>query len=137
MHHFSVRQKAMTVAALSAATLLAACEDKRVKQLDTGITRDSAVSVIAHDLKPGAPPDSFPNVYTRGQFLVNGKRLEVLYFVPDNKKEPNKNGPPTQQKDTIPLRKLTPIVFLENRLIGRGWDFWDSVATANKIPVPP
>jgi hypothetical protein len=134
MNHFSVRRKALGVAVLSAASLLVACEDKRVKQLDTGITRDSAVSILSHDLKPGAPPDSFPNVYTRGQFLVNGKTIEVLYFTPDNEK-----APPVNQKrttDTIPLRKLTPIVFMQNRMLCKGWSCWDSVAAANKIPVP-
>lgn len=136
MKHLSVRRRAFAVATLSAATLLVACEDKRVKALDTGITRDSAVSIISHDLKAGSGPDAFPNVYTRGQFLVNGKTIEVLYFTPDNAKEPDKNFQ-TNSKDTIPLRKLTPIVFYDNKLIGRGWDFWDSVATANKIPVPP
>jgi hypothetical protein len=45
------------------------------------------------------------------------------------------NSKPTA--DTIPLRKLTPLVFRENRLMGRGWTFWDSVATSLKIPVPP
>src|SRR4051794_1609970 len=73
MNHFFVRRKAFAVAALSAASVLVACEDKRVKQLDTGITRDSAVSVIAHDLPPGSPPDSFPNVYKRERYLIAGK----------------------------------------------------------------
>jgi hypothetical protein len=136
MDHFSVRRKAVTVAALSAAAVLVACQDKRVKQLDTGITKDSAMSVIAQDLKPGSGPDAYPNVYTRGQFLINGKTIEVLYFTPDNKKQPDINYQ-RGSKDTIPLRDLTPIVFVENRMAGKGWDFWDSVATANKIPVPP
>lgn len=135
MNHFSVRRRALAVAGLSLASVVVGCEDKRVKQLDTGITRDSAVSVISHDLKPGTAPDSFPNVYKREQFLVSGKHYEVLYFTSNNEKAPLVNQPVT--KDTIPVRKLTPLVFLENRLIGRGWDFWDSVATANKIPVPP
>lgn len=135
MNHLSVRRRTAALAALSAASLLVACEDKRVKQLDTGITRDSAISVLSHDLPPGSPPDSFPNVYKREQFLVNGKHYEVLYFTSNNEKAPLVNEQP--KGDTIPLRKLTPIVFLENRMVGKGWDVWDSVATANKIPVPP
>jgi|SRR5579884_439225 len=135
MNHFSVRRQGLLVAGVSAAAFLAACQDKRVKQLDSGITRDSAVSVLSHDLPPGSPPDSFPNVYTRGQYLVSGKHLEVLYFTPDNKKAPLVNTRPTS--DTIPLRKLTPIVFAENRMVCKGWSCWDSVAKANKIAVPP
>src|SRR4051812_25727195 len=126
MNHLSVRRRAWTVAALSAATLIAACEDKRVKQLDTGITRDSAMSVISHDLPANAGPDSFPNVYDRRRYLMGGKNYEVLLFTANNEKK---------GKDTVPLKKLTPLVFVENKLIGRGWDFWDSVAKANKIPI--
>jgi hypothetical protein len=115
------------VAALSAVAVLTACEDKRVKALDTGITRDSAVSVIAHDIKGGGR-DSFPNVYTRERFLINGKNYEVMYFTANNEKA---------GKDTVPMKKLVPLVFIDNKLIGKGWDVWDSVSKANKIPVKP
>jgi hypothetical protein len=133
MDHFSVKRSALAVAALSFATMLVACEDKRVSQLDTGITRDSALSVISHDVKPGTAtgPDSFPNVYMRDRYLISGKNYEVLYFTPNNDKI-EKAG-----KDTIPKRNLSPIVFVDNRLIGRGWPFWDSLAATLKIPLPP
>jgi len=138
MIHPSVRRRAVLFAGLTFSALLAACEDKRVKNLDTGITRDSAVTVIAHDLKPGAPTDSFPNVYTRERFLLNGKNVEVLYFTPENDKAPAqvKGRVPSAGPDTIiPYKRLTPLVFVDNRLAGRGWPYWDSVATANKIPL--
>lgn len=126
MNHFSVRRSSLVLAALTAATVLTACEDKRVKQLDTGITRDSAMTVIAQDLNPGAKPDSFPNVYKRSRYLIAGKNYEVLFFVSNNEK---------QGKDSVKSKKLTPIVFRENKLIGRGWAFWDSVSKANNIPL--
>ena len=126
MHHFSVRRRTLFAVGLSCAALTTACEDKRVKELDTGITRDSAVSVISHDLRPGSPSDSFPNVYKRDRYLIAGKNIEVLYFTPNNEK---------QGKDSVPLKKLTPIVFIDYKLAGRGWDYWDSVRTANKIPI--
>jgi hypothetical protein len=121
----------LTVAALAGTTIaLAACTDKRVQALDTGITRDSALSVISKDLTPvaGRPSDSLPNVYRKSNYLIGGKMLEVLYFTPDNSKPSG--------KDTIPYRKLTPIVFFENKLIGKGWPVWDSIAKANKIIIP-
>jgi hypothetical protein len=126
MSHPFVRRNSLILAAITAATLLTACEDKRVKQLDTGITRDSALSVMSHDLKPGSGPDSLPNVYRRARYLVNGKNLEVLFFTSNDEKV---------GKDSVPTRKLTPIVFLENKLIGRGWDFLDSLSKADKIDV--
>ena len=126
MRPYFVRDRLLGLSALCALTLLAACEDKRVKELNTGITRDSAVSVLAQEIKKGSGSDSFPNVYTREQFLVGGKTMEVLYFTPNNEKV---------TKDTVPMGKLTPLVFVENKLIGKGWSAWDSIATANNIPV--
>jgi hypothetical protein len=128
MNHVSVSRSALMLTVFATAILAAACEDKRVKQLDTGITRDSVLSVISHDLPPGTPSDSFPNVYRRDPYLIGGKHLEVLFFTPNNEKA---------GKDSVPMKKLTPLVFVENKFIGRGWPFWDSVAKANKIPVQP
>jgi len=126
MYDFSVRRRATSLAVVAAAIALVACEDKRVKQLDTGITRDSAMSVIAQDVK-SASSDSFPNVYTRERYLTGGKNFEILYFAPNNEKA---------GKDSIPLRKLTPLVFIENKLVAKGWPAWDSIAKANRIQVP-
>jgi hypothetical protein len=138
MIHSSVSRRSLVLAGLASAVVVAACQDKRVSQLDTGITRDSAVSVMSHDLKSGATADSFPNVYTRERFLLNGKNVEVLYFTPENDKAPAQVGGrvPSAGPDTIiPYKRLTPIVFVDNKLAGRGWAYWDSVATANKIPL--
>ncbi len=125
MNHFSVKRNSFVLVSLAAATLLSACEDKRVKELDTGITRDSALSIMSQDMKPGGP-DSLPNVYRRARYLVNGKNLEVLFFTANNEKV---------GKDSVPTRKLTPIVFRENKLIGRGWPFLDSLSKADKIDI--
>jgi hypothetical protein len=136
----------MLTAGLASAALIGACEDKRVKALDTGISRDSAMNVIKQDAKPapaapagaapaGVTPDSFPNVYWRERYLVAGKNYEVLYFTPDNTKLviPHNGGMPAA--DSIPYKKLTPIVFVDNKLVGRGWSYWDSVSTSLKIPL--
>jgi len=138
---FSVRRRPLLAVSLTVAVFTAACEDKRVKELDTGISRDSAVKVIAQDAKPaanagsGPSKDSLANVFTRERYLIQGKNYEVLYFTPNNEKlrMPPQGGmlPP----DSIPYKKLTPLVFVGDRLLGRGWDFWDSVSTANKIPL--
>jgi len=125
MNHFSVRRRITVLSAAMASIVLVACEDKRVKQLETGITRDSAVSVMSHDLR-GSGPDSFPNTYTRERYLIGGKTYEVLYFTPNNEKA---------GKDSVPWKKLTPLVFVENHLVAKGWSSWDSIASANKIPL--
>jgi hypothetical protein len=120
-----VRPKAAVLGAASALILLVACDDKRLSQLDTGITRDSAVTVLAQSIRGGGS-DSFPNVYTRDRFLIGGKNYEVLYFTPNNEKG--------ARKDTA-WKALTPIVFVEGKLVAKGWPGWDSIATANKIPL--
>ena len=127
MKPFVVRGRTLAVAGVSALVLLAACEDKRVSQLDTGITRDSAVSVLAQEIKGGGR-DSFPNVYTRDKFLIGGKNFEVLYFTANNEKA---------GKDSVPFKKLTPIVFVDNKLFAKGWSAWDSISKANNIPLKP
>jgi hypothetical protein len=134
MHPAFVRRR-LTFAPLSAGlrvagfvtlTTIVACEDKRVAAVDTGITRDSAITVLAQGAKSNSR-DSMPNIYKRSEYLLDGKRLDVLYFTENNEKP---------SKDSVAWKDLTPIVFLENRLIGKGWQFWDSLGTANKIAVP-
>jgi hypothetical protein len=121
MTSFVVRRRAAALGAAGALTLFAACTDKRVSQLDTGITRDSAVTLLA----PGAKGrDSFPNVYTKEKYLIGGKTYEVLYFSPTDKKF---------GKDTVAWKAVTPVVFVENKLVAKGWPQWDSISTANHI----
>ncbi|MDE3152498.1 MAG: hypothetical protein KGL93_09670 [Gemmatimonadota bacterium] len=119
-----VRRSTLALGALAALTLIAGCQDKRVQQLQAGITRDSVLSVTAQGTQGS---DSMPSIYKRDQYLINGKTLEVLYFDSQNRKA---------GRDSVPLRKLTPLVMLDNKLVGKGWPVWDSVAAANKIPVP-
>lgn len=121
-----VRERTLALCALGSLVALAACEDKRVSQLDTGLTRDSVVSVLATKIKPGSGSDSFPNVYWRDRYLINGKNIEVLFFTPNNEKF---------GKDSVPWKKLTPLVFQDNRMIAKGWDKWDSISQANHIPL--
>jgi hypothetical protein len=143
MNTYSVRRRTLLATGLASAMLVGACEDKRVKELDKGISRDSAVKVIEQDAKPapaastapGATPDSFPNVYWRERFLVAGKNYEILYFTPDNTKMPMPRNGGMMSQDSVPYGKLTPLVFVDNRLIGRGWGFWDSVSTTLKVPL--
>ena len=119
-----VRRSTFAVGAVTALALVAGCQDKRVKELNTGITRDSVMSVTA---KGTQSTDSMPSIYTSEQYLINGKTLEVLYFDAKDRKA---------GKDTVPYSKLTPIVMYDGKMVGKGWGVWDSAATANKIPVP-
>lgn len=118
-----VRRSTAALGTLVALTLLAGCQDKRVKELNSGITRDSVMSVTAQGTQG---TDSMPSIYSSNKYLINGKTLEVLYFDAQDRKA---------GKDTVPYSKLTPIVMFDGKLVGKGWTVWDSAAKANKIPV--
>lgn len=113
--------------ALVAAVALVACEDARVKSVDSvGMTREQVITALAKDAR-GTGPDSMPNVYKRSEFLISGQKYEILYFTDDNAKA---------NRDTVEYDDLTPIVLVDNRYVGKGWDFLDSLGQATKIPVP-
>ncbi len=104
-----------------------ACGDSRVKAVDTGITEDSLMSVLAKGATRQSDP--MPNVYRKEQYLIAGKMWDIFYFHGDSARLS------AQTKDTIPWKDLTPIVVIDNKVMGKGWDYWDSVSKANKIPV--
>ena len=126
MKSYFVRERTFALLSATSLVLLAACEDKRVAALDTGMTRDAVVSALATQIKPGSGSDSFPNVYSRDRYLIGGKNIEVLYFTPNNEKA---------GKDTVPMKRLTPLVFMDNRMIAKGWKQWDSISEVNHIPL--
>jgi hypothetical protein len=72
--------------------------------------------------------DTYPNVHRRSRYIIAAKEMEVLWFTPTGQ---------MPGKDTLPFRQLTPIVLYDGRVIGKGWEFWDSTAKANNITVPP
>lgn len=119
-----VRRNRLTLSVLTVLALVAGCQDKRVKELKLGITRDSLMSVTA---KGTFATDSMPGIYRSDRYVLNGKVLEVLYFDSKDRKA---------SIDTVPLGKLTPLVMYNGKLVAKGWAGWDSVAKANKIPVP-
>jgi hypothetical protein len=124
MKFWIVRRSSLGLGLVLASTLVVACEDKRVKELDTGIGRDSVLSILTSGGTKSAT-DTMPNIYKRSRYLMDGKEYEILYFTAKHF---------TPGKDTIPLKETTPVVLVDNKLVGRGWAFWDSVSTAHKMP---
>ena len=125
MHRF-VGKRALTLMALSGAALLAGCKDKRVEQVNAGITRDSLLTVIGKG-SPGV--DSIPNVYRSDRYLIDGKTYEIFFFSGSGK---HLFGP---VKDTLPWKELTPIVMVDRRVMGKDWAYLDSLSNAHKIPL--
>ena len=125
MHNF-VGWRAFTLVAISGAVLLAGCKDKRVEAVNSGITRDSLITVIG---KGSRGADSMPNVYRTDRYLIDSKTYEVFYFSGTSK---HLFGP---VKDTIPWKDLTPIVMVDRVVLGKDWDYLDSISLAHKIPL--
>jgi hypothetical protein len=122
----SVGRKVVVLTGISLAMLLTACKDKRIKAVQTGITRDSLLTVIGK----GAPGvDSIPNVYRTERYLIDGKNYEIFYFSGEGE---HLNG---ATKDTIPWKKLTPIAMVDRVVAGKDWPFLDSLYGAHKIPL--
>ncbi len=122
-----VGSRRLMFAALGSAILLGACKDKRVEAVNAGITKDSLLTVIGKE-SPGV--DSLPNVYTRERYLIDGKNYEILFFSPTGR-----HLFVGVQKDTIPWKDLTPIAMIDQRVVGKSWDYVDSLYKAHKIPV--
>ncbi len=90
--------------------------DARTEALTAGITKDSALVVMGG----GEPHQSLP-------YLLDGHMIEALLFA-----RPRSTA---EEADAAP-RTQTPVVLIDGLVRGWGWVFWDSVATANSIPVP-
>ena len=118
------RRAAMLVAATSALAL-AGCGDKRIKALSTGISRDSALKVLAD----GETGDSLAYVYKQETYINNGRMINVLLY--------NKDRIVQASDSTVPDNKLTPVVMIEGKVSGWGWAHYDSVARANNVPEKP
>ena len=107
------------------AVLLAACGDANIKKLTVGIPRDSVLRVLALG---STATDSMPNVYREERYLHNGHWITLFFYSNTGIKE---------GADTIPERKLVPVVLRDDTLTGWGWEHHDSVARANNIVIKP
>jgi hypothetical protein len=104
---------------------LCACGDARLKKLSTGITRDSLLKIVGQGSATG---DSLPHVYRAERYLLSGKMVDVLFYVPTDQKSP---------ADSVAETSLTPIVLSDGKVSGWGWVYFDSLAKANNIPERP
>ena len=126
--HILVRRRNFSLAALGGLALLGACgEDKRIKAVDRGMSKATVLGVIGKEA-PGV--DSLPNVYQRERYLIDARNYEILFFSPTGK-----HVFVGVQKDTIPWKDLTPIAMIDDKVMGKGWDYLDSLYTVHRIPV--
>jgi hypothetical protein len=97
------------------ALALTACqrEDVRLKHLALGISKDSTFNAL------GITTPERPEIY-----LINGQMIEAVVL-----RREGADGP----LDSLSLQEKTPVVLINDKLAGWGWNYWDSVRAANKI----
>ena len=106
----------LLIAALGAAVTLAGCGgDARLEKLTQGMPRDSAAAAMGVE-----------KAHRVDAFLVKGQYIEALYYA----------RPGSSPTDSIPDRKMSPLVVINGKLAAWGWKQWDSIAAANRIMVP-
>ncbi|MBX3148204.1 MAG: hypothetical protein KF785_15685 [Gemmatimonadales bacterium] len=105
--------RALVVAAV---VLIVGCErgDRRLNSLTVGISKDSASAVMGGV----APKRTDP-------YLYQGQYIETMFYPRLGKTNP----------EDLEDRRMSPLVVINGTLVGWGWNFWDSVASANGIPV--
>ena len=104
------------------------CRDTRLDALSVGITRDSALAII----NAGAGGDSLARVYRQESYLLPNRKgnahvTNILFY--------NKNGTKEADEPRLAPDKTTPVVLSDGKVIGWGWTYFDSLSTANNIPL--
>lgn len=102
---------------------LSACQDKRIRELDVGISKDSAIAILADGVVPNV--DTIQNVYRHNRYFVQGKEFDIYLFDPQNRKL--WNDPEVTDKE------LTPVVVIDGKVDGWGWGHMDDVTSKYSI----
>ena len=118
MTHGSDGRRWRFIAVLALVAFFAGCrrEDPRIKHLTVGIPKDSVLVLMG-----GAMGQPFT-------YLMDGQYIETMIY-----RRPEISGP----FEELERRDMTPVVLVDGRLTGWGWDHWDSVASAHRIEVVP
>jgi hypothetical protein len=83
-------------------------DDPRLKDLSAGMTKDSALAVLGGGT--GERPESY---------LVKGQMIEALMV-----RREGAEGP----LDSLPKTDYNPVVMIDGKLAGWGWQYYDSVS---------
>jgi hypothetical protein len=100
--------------AIAAVTLLTACGDARLDKLALGISKDSAASVI------GSAP------HRNLSYLTAGRTWDVQFYSRSD----------VAGTDSIPWRKMSPVIFISGKSVGWGWSWWGKTAKKQGIAMP-
>ena len=117
---------------LSAVTLLAlvACGDARLGKLAVNMTTDSLAVIMK------GPPHRTQN------FILNGKVWDLSVYDYGSKALPSvvvktSMGADSTVTDSIPWRKMSPVIIIDGKVVGWGWGWWDKESAKLGIPLIP
>lgn len=100
--------------AIAAIASLAGCGDSRLNMLSIGITGDSASHAM------GDVP------HRELSYLTAGKLWEVQFY----------SRGTVDPKDSVNWREMSPVIFINHRVVGWGWGWWSGEAAKQKIAMP-
>ena len=100
--------------ALSTLTILAGCADARLDKLSLGISKDSAAALI------GEQP------HRTITMITGGKTWDVQFYARSA----------VTDKDSVPWRKMSPVVFIDHKAVGWSWGWWGKAAKKQGIGMP-
>ncbi len=109
-----LRRISTALSAAAAVAALTGCGDRRLDKLAVGIPRDSVTSVMG----------SLP--HTTETYFVNSKNWELDLFTRN----------PTLPADSVPWRKMSPVVLANGKVVGWGWTWWGKQAVKLNVPMP-
>lgn len=112
--------------ALVAALLIvgvAACQDARLRSLESGMAKDSALKVLAEG-KPMVA-DTIPNIYRHTRYFMDAKEIDIYMFDAKNRK--------MWEDPDVTNDELTPVVMIDGKVDGWGWDHMEDVTSKYRI----
>jgi hypothetical protein len=129
----------IAVRAAAILSIMWACGDRdaRTEKLEPGIGRDSALAVLsdgsvidsARIPPPGAlvpASDTLKNIWRRAEYLVDGQKIEVLFYSPNDEK--------WKATDTIPDERVIPVVIIDGKVYGTGRNAYDDAVAKYRLP---
>ena len=107
------------------------------RPIPPGASRDSALAILTegHPVDSSRMPpkgalvpssDTLKNVWRRAEYLVEGHKIEVLYYSPNDEK--------WKATDTVPKEKIIPVVLVDGKVQGVGRPAIKEASKVYKIP---
>ncbi len=126
-------RSALGFAAVGLTILLAACGPDdvgaaKLKVLKENTSRDSVLAVMGTGPLVGTGVNSLRVVsgFRHQVYIVAGKQYEVLWY----------REKPGSIEDKIVRENETPLVVVDNKLVGHGWSFYTGYAEKMHLPNP-